>query len=269
MQTKSKKNKPVTPIQKPILIGSYHGKDAWKLALKRFFSVFLCSILYLIIGILVTVDHVALSLTMSILISGLLCYYQFVSGATQGEKDASFSEIMYLRNEEGKTIVAIDRNRCFHPMKGFFATAIGLLPYLIFTTIYACVTQLEIYELGVLPSWTSTYLGQSEISDALNYYSLGLGMQAMDIMRVITRAMVMPFITTANYVSKEAVLWVERFSPLLITIAPIGYAFGYTQGAKIRTKINTGIQQGVAKKKRKQRKERKARQASNTPERLI
>ncbi len=269
MQTKSKKNKPVTPIEKPILMGTYHGKDAWKLAFKRFISVLLISILYLIIGILVTMDQVAFSLIMTLLITGLLFYYQFVSGATQGEKDASFSEIMYQRHQEGKTIVSIDRHHCFHPMKGFFATFMGLLPYLIFTIIFACITEIETYQLGVLPSWTSSYLGQSEISDALNYYNLGVGMQAIDIMRVITRAMVMPFITTANYVSKEAVLFVERISPLLITIAPIGYGFGYTQGVKIRIRINTGIQQGVAKKKRKQRKERKARQASSTPERLI
>ena len=92
---------------------------------------------------------------------------------------------------------------------------------------------------------------------------------AVDVMRVIDRALVMPFINVASYIGDSAALTVERLSPLLLLIAPLGYGFGYRQGLNLRTKINTGIKMGDDKKKRKERKARKQRQRSSSPERLI
>ena len=52
-------------------------------------------------------------------------------------------------------------------------------------------------------------------------------------------------------------------------LAPLGYGLGYTQGRKLRDKINTGIKMGDDRKKRRERKARKQRQRSKSPERLI
>ena len=58
-------------------------------------------------------------------------------------------------------------------------------------------------------------------------------------------------------------------SPLFVLLAPLGYGLGYTQGRKLRDKINTGIKMGDDRKKRRERKARKQRQRSKSPERLI
>ena len=42
--------KPVAQVKKPILKGSWHGKDAWKLALKRMLSMLAVTVIYLIAG---------------------------------------------------------------------------------------------------------------------------------------------------------------------------------------------------------------------------
>ena len=162
-----------------------------------------------------------------------------------------------------------DRARCFHPFKGMFAVLVGVLPFLLFTGVYACLARPVSYSLGVLPSWTEALMRQSEFADALSYYNRSAGLGVMDILRVIDRAMMMPFINVFSSLGNEASLLAERLSPLFVLIAPLGYGLGYAQGKRLRDRINTGIKMGDDKKKRRERKARRQRQRSKSPERLI
>ena len=110
---------------------------------------------------------------------------------------------------------------------------------------------------------------QSEFADALSYYNRSAGLGVMDILRVIDRAMMMPFINVFSSLGNEASLLAERLSPLFVLIAPLGYGLGYAQGKRLRDRINTGIKMGDDKKKRRERKARRQRQRSKSPERLI
>ena len=56
MQTKAKKKPPVEEVKEPILVGSWHGKDAYRLAGKRALSVLATSVIYLIAGMLFSFD---------------------------------------------------------------------------------------------------------------------------------------------------------------------------------------------------------------------
>ena len=76
-------------------------------------------------------------------------------------------------------------------------------------------------------------------------------------------------IAVFSYTGNDAALLAERLSPLFVLLAPLGYGLGYTQGRKLRDKINTGIKMGDDRKKRRERKARKQRQRSKSPERLI
>lgn len=68
---KGKPQKPVTLVKKPILKGSWHGKDAWKLALKRMLSVLAVTVIYLIGGMLLSFDSLWGRLLAGIAIVGL------------------------------------------------------------------------------------------------------------------------------------------------------------------------------------------------------
>lgn len=269
MQTKERKKKPVQEVKKPILIGSWHGKDAFRLALKRLLSVLAVSMIYLIAGVLLGFESLWARVLSCVAIVGLATYYQFFQGINQGQSDASFGEIMYARQEDGRGITKEDRERCFHPFKGMFAALLGAAPYVAFALVFACITRQNVYVLGVLPSWTEGMLAQSEFGEALAYYGTNAGLSAVDIMRVIDRAMIMPFVNVATSLGDYAALMAERLSPLLVLVAPLGYGVGYMQGQKVRNKINTGIQMGDEKKRRRERKARKQRQRSKSPERLI
>ena len=51
---KGNSKKSVAQVKKPILKGSWHGKDAWKLALKRMLSMLAVTVIYLIAGMLLS-----------------------------------------------------------------------------------------------------------------------------------------------------------------------------------------------------------------------
>ncbi|HPF88206.1 MAG TPA: hypothetical protein PK537_09175, partial [Candidatus Limiplasma sp.] len=157
----------------------------------------------------------------------------------------------------------------YHPAKGFYEVMIALIPYLVITLVLAIATKPIVYSLGVLPSWFQTAIETTNRGDALAYYNSESTSLFLPIVRVIARMLTMPFINVAILYDNTVVFWAERLTPVLVSIAPLAYGFGYLQGPKLRTKVNTGIKIGVHNKKRKERKARKVRTNSKTPEQLI
>lgn len=268
-KNKGKNQKPVELIHKPIITGTWNGKDALKLAAKRVVSTLGISVLYLLVGAVVNFDNAPLRILFALMIVFSVGYYQYAGGLTKGESDASYGEILYSRREAGHALSQDEISRSFHRLKGLFAVLLGCAPFVVFPIVFACLTDKVSYQLGALPSWTESMMIQTEFGAPLAYYQAQPGLNAVSVMRIMDRAMVMPFISIATLYGADAVLWVERLSPLLILIAPMGYAIGYAMGQVQRDKINTGIKMGDDKKKRKERKARKQRQRSSAPERLI
>lgn len=269
MQNKAKQTKPVQLVRKPIIPGSWHGRDAWKLAFKRMLSFLGITVLYVIAGALLSFDSLWARVAIAVMIVGSTLYYQVGVGISQGQSDAAFGEILYSRRESGKPVSDSECEHSFHRLKGLFAVAVGCLPFVLFAIVFACLAQKSAYRLGTLPAWTESLLRQTEFGTGLSYYAHQPGASAVDVMRIIDRAMIMPFVNVAISFGADAVLLVERLSPVLILIAPLGYAFGYMQGLNERARINTGIKMGDDKKKRREKKARKQRQRSKAPERLI
>ena len=266
MPTKNKK--PIELVKKPTLEGSYHGKDAYRLAGKRTLSMVFIAIAYLMLGLMGALDSDVLRILISVGVVVVLFFYQYSAGVSQGETDSAYGEIMYARKQEGKTVTPIDHDKCYHPLKGYFATVVGMAPYMLLAIVFAFMAKLPTYSLGVLPAWTESYMLHGEMADSLAYYQHSMHIQTVDVLRILVRCMIMPFINIASCLGSVAVLWVERFSALLLLIAPLGYGVGYRNGLVARMKINTGIKIGVAKKRKKARKEKMARQ-KKSPERLI
>ena len=261
--------KQIQPVVKPYLRGSWHGRDAIRKGAKMILSVLFISILYLILGLLFNFDSLALRIITSCVLVTAAFFYMYSQGATSGEADTAFAEIIYQHEQDGKTVVAVDRERCFHPAKGFFEVMIALIPYLLITLVFAFLTQRITYSLGVLPSWVNSSAQQTHVSEALAYYSVNNASMFMTVLRIAARAITMPFISVFLPLGSDAVVWAERLTPLWVCVAPLAYGFGYLQGPNLRIKVNTGIKIGVRKKKRKARKEHKARTAAKKPEQLI
>ena len=150
---------------------------------------------------------------------------------------------------------------------------VGAAPFVIFAAVFACMTETVYYSLGALPSWMDGLMNQTEVYTSLAYYEAAEPVSALGIMRVIDRAMIMPFVNIATYFGPEAVVLVERLSPLLVLVSPVGYGIGYLGGQHLRDQVNTGIKVGDDRKKKREMKARKKRQrqqrAPKKPEQLV
>ena len=261
--------KQVKPVVKPYLRGIWRSKYAARKGLKMIFSILFISFIYLLLGVLLSFNLLMLRVLTSAIIVAVAAMYMYFQGANSGETDTAFGEIMYQHEQDGRTVVQTDLERCYHPAKGFYIVLIALVPYLLLTLVFAVLAQPITYSLGVLPSWVEGPALQTHVGEALAYYNIQNSSMFMPILRIIARAITMPFINAALLFGTNATLWAERLTPLWVMIAPLAYGLGYLQGPKLRVKINTGIAIGLRKKKRKDRKARKARAANKKPEQLI
>lgn len=266
-KNKGKNQKPTELVHKPIVAGTWNGRHARKLAFKRMLAMLGISVIYLLAGTMLNFDSAALRMAFALAVVLGVAYYQYVTGAAQGASDAAYGEILYSRREAGHETE--DLSRSFHRCKGLYAALLGSAPFVILAIVFACVTEKVTYQLGVLPSWTESLMQQTEFSAPLAYYNVRSGISAVSVLRILDRAMIMPFVSVASLYGADAVLLAERLSPLLILIAPMGYAIGYAAGQLQRDRINTGIRMGDERKRRKERKARRQRQRSSSPERLI
>ncbi|MDD3412284.1 MAG: hypothetical protein PHY12_15890 [Eubacteriales bacterium] len=263
--------KKVKEVRKPILRGSWHGRDAWKMGGKTCLNLLAVTFLYLVLGLMLSFNSLFGRIAMGVILVGLAVLYLYNSGVNLGQADAAFGEILYQRQQDGKPITQKDHDRSFHPAKGWFAALIGVAPYFLIALVFAFCAQRQYYTVGALPSWMSSALRQNEVGDALAYYSANAGLTPMAVLRIVVRAMTLPFMNVGVYLGDEATLLFERLAPLWVLVAPCGFGAGYMQGENIRARINTGIVIGDKQKKRRERKERKRRAEAQarTPERLI
>lgn len=260
MQNKGKQKNPIEIVHKPIIHGSWHGKDANKMAFKRCLSVMATTAIYVFGCVLLGFDAMWGRILTCFTLVGGITYYQYMTGMSQGESDAAYGEIIYGRKENGHHVPQAECERSFHPLKGLYAAVVGAAPFVLFALVYAFMAEPMYYSLGVLPSWTDGLMSQSEFATGVNYYLTGTTLGVEGVMRVVDRAMIMPFVNIATAIDMDTVLLVERLSPLFVLISPLGFALGYSRGHELRDRVNTGIKMGDDKKKKREAKARRKRQ---------
>ena len=259
MSEKNKQKKVITPVSKPFLRGdaldSATGKAALSFLAIWLIAVFMC----LIVCLVALPDNATLRIVINLVIEGLVLMIFYASGASRGTDAVSRSEIMYQRQEAGHEVSGKDRSLCFHTLKGFVNGLIGTLPLLIPAVVLALTAQKIMTSAGTLPSWISNYQNRSEVGDALISYTVQAPMTLTDICRTAVRVLLMPLVSMVGAENKDALLLLERLSPLAMLLPAIAYGLGYTRGPMQRTRVHTEIAQNIRKRKKKERRERKAR----------
>lgn len=66
-------------------------------------SMLAVTVIYLIAGMLLSFESLWGRLLSCIAVAGLVIYYQYYQGMVRGENDAAFAEIMYTRQEGGRS----------------------------------------------------------------------------------------------------------------------------------------------------------------------
>ena len=266
MQDKNKKNakKKRELVYKPYQKGNWHGAGAVKRALRllAFYAAF--AFLNLVAGTALQFDNALLRVIANALLLLVCCAVIYMDGAKLGEDEVARGEIVWTRKETGKEVTKQDLDRCYHPLKGVFIAVLAMIPFWILTVPHALTAKEQTYMLQSLPSWVSGYQGQSELMAPLAYYQQQVPITVLDIVRVIDRLLIFPFVGMANAAGASAVLTVDRLSPLLVCVPAAAFPLGYLTGPRSRAMVHGDIKTSAtryrkrAKKAARQRRERAA-----------
>jgi hypothetical protein len=253
-----KKNR--SKVFKRYLTGSIWSGFAAKRGLKLLGYQLVFVFLFLIIGSALTFENDLLRIVSNLSLVAACGALLYMDGARHGEADVAYAEIAYQHKERGMAISPSEISRCFHPLKGGFTVLAGMLPVLILAGIHASLARLQTFSLGVLPNWVSAYEHRAGIGTALSFYNRHVQISAIDIIRIIIRMLIYPFVNMAGTENTPVLLLTDRLSPLLVLVIPALYAVGYIQGKNIRALVHGSISTNARRRRNKLLKTRKAQQ---------
>lgn len=270
MEAKKKKTAKKQPVvKKPYLTGSAVDGGTARSAVMFLVSLLVMMVAFLMLSAMMLWDNLIIRIAFNgaLLAMCYLLFYQ--SGAGAGAGGVEKGEIMYQRENSGRSVEASDRARCFHPAKGFVNGLLGSLPLVLCAVILAVTAEKQVAGLGALPSWLTTLERRSEIGDALTHFHQSASLGVTGVMRMIVRMALMPVVNMIGAENADGLLMMERLSPLLALLPAMAYGVGYLRGVSVRDQVHTDIAKGKRKQAKKARKQRQARAAAKKgPEQL-
>lgn len=263
MQAKKKQ----TLVYKPYQTGKAFDGNTLKRALRLLAMTLAVSLMYLLIATALSFDMAVLRILLNaLLVAGVLSLY-FFSGTRDGFDDVYAGEIAYQHIEHGDDEPQRNRDRCFNKAKGFVTGAVACaIPFLI-AFLFAVTAKKSEYILQALPSWTSPYLSEEGIGAALAYYGETLPVTVWDILRVVVRIMILPFVNIVGTGNAGRLLILDRLSPLIMLLPMFAYATGYLQGPKQRAMIHGNIAR--SNKRRARTNKKSVVRKHNEPKQLV
>lgn len=259
MEQAKKKKKKTKLVVWPYLKGTPMDSHSWLTALKFFLCTFVLMLAFMFLGAMMMWNNIILRVGTNsvLLLVAYMIYWQ--SGLSAGATAVNHGEMMYDRQSAGREVTPRERSWGYHPAKGFLIALLGSVPVFLCSVILALTAEKVMGGAGALPSWLSTLEHREEIGGALASYHQSGAFGMTDVVRLIVRMAVMPFINIIGVRNKDAVLTLERFSPLLVMIPALCYGVGYTRGVAVRSRVHADIEAGKRKIKRRQQRERRER----------
>ena len=263
-----KKTQKIEKVSKPYLTGDMFDRTTLGSAVKFFFGMIGMTVAFVIFCVMLNFDQDWLNLVVNLAFA--LGFYVFYAqfGMNAGADAVNQGEIMFARQEKGRPVAQWEQSMCYHPLKGLMGALIGSIPFVLCALILALVAERQMTSLGALPAWVSGLEGREEIGPAIAYYHDGGKVTIETITRLLTRMSIMPYVNMVGASDMDAMLTLERVSPVLNLLPALFYGLGYMQGVGVRTSVHTNIALGKKKAKRKQAKERRARTQRKTPNQL-
>ena len=248
-------------VFKPYLKGRAFDGAALKRGLRLAAYFLLFAFLYIIVGSTLQFGSLFLRLLTNLIVVFVCSAILYIDGSRLSDSQVAFGEIAYSRVQKGMTVDEKDKERCYHPLKGVMIALVAAVPLILLTLPYALTAQKQLYTLQALPNWVKGYSNQAEIAAPLSYYSRQVQVSVLDILQMVTRVLVFPFANIATVDDKDALLLVDRLSPLLACAPLAGFPLGYMTGPRSRAMVHGDISTSNKRQLRRKKKALKARQA--------
>lgn len=256
------KKKNPAKIKKPFLKGSPTDENTVKQAFKFFGLLAIVGFMCFIVCSMTSFDSPVLRTGINLLIIVLILIVFYNRGLQNGTDAVARGEILYQHIEKGQDVTSNEKRIPYHPLKGFCTGLLGSSLLILLAMILAFTAQKQLTGAGTLPSWTDSYMRRDEIGPALISYTHTDPVSFADIIRIMIRMMIMPFISMAGTENKSLLLLAEKMSPLILMLPAFAYGIGYLRGPNTREMIHSEIAENRRKRISKEKRARKKR--SNT-----
>ncbi len=262
-----------------------------KNALKLLGYFLFFTILYVVAGSSLSGGSIVIRLIANILVLVVCGGVMYTNGANLGDGEVALGEIVHARLEEGKAVDEKDKKQSFRNVRGLIIFLLAIVPILLITVPAALTAEKQMYALQSLPSWVDSYQGHDEIYAPLDYYRTADRTGLMDILQLLSRLLVYPFICMVGTDNLDMLLlvvypsgvtrlsvWgivaqvvmsgvsimgsrllVDRLAPVLAVLPGIAYVAGYQMGPYLRARVHGDIARNIRKQKKKQKKQIQAR----------
>lgn len=264
MERNKKKKKPQEPLR--YLKGAPLDNQTIPAAVKLCLSMLVLMFAFLLLGMMLMWKNTALRVTVNAFLLFLAYFVYWQAGLNAGATAVNLGEILWQRQETDREIEAGERKRSFHPAKGFLTGLIASIPIFLCAVGLALTAEKIMSSAGTLPSWIESLERREEIGGALASYHVGASLSTTDVLRLLVRMAIMPFVNIVSSENRDGLLILERVSPLLVLLPGLSYGLGYLSGVSVRARIHADIEAGKRRMKNRQKREMQQRRKQRRPE---
>lgn len=261
-------NKKTKPVCKPYLKGKPLSKQVLKRGTRLLAFQIVFILFYLLLGASLSIGGAVLHVITSLVLIAVCGALVWMEGVKAGDEDVCAGQIAYGKQETGRTVTNEEKEKAFHPAKGFVTVLIAVLIPVLICLAYALMCKKDTYHLQNLPSWISSSAGEGDYL-ALRYYTETESIGLVGVLSLVVRTCIYPFLNMVSSTDFNARYVIDRLSPLLVIIPFLPYAFGYLTGPRQRAGIQDSINRNNAKAKRQRRKQEQRKAEREQKNRLI
>ena len=259
MSGNAKNDKTKQSVKKPFVTGNAVDENTVKNSLLFFGGLIVVFFVSFLVCAMTNSTGTVMRLIINPAVIILVITIFFNRGSVHGAEAVARGEILWQKQEKGQSFSESEKKICYHPAKAFIIGIAGTIPFIVVAVILALNTQVQTTTAGTLPGWMQAYMRRDEVAAPLVSYLESAGMGLTDILRMIVRLAVMPFVSLVGADNYQAVYWVEKLSPLILLIPGCAYGIGYLSGPALRSKVHTAISESNKKRIRREKKERRRR----------
>jgi len=241
------------------------NKFEWKVVLGMALRILIFQLVFgflglmLIPAVLEANDILRMILSLALIVLGAL--FSFSQAATVGEQHCAAGERLDKSVKvRGYQPTLQENAQRYGVKKALLGAVLGGAILFVLSAILAITTRPYAYTLQSYPSWLSTYSALPELGEALSYMeSAPAAMAEADVVRVIVRFMLFPFVGVVGDMSNAVSLLFDRLTPVMSLLFPLSFFLGYLQGPSRRAAENAAVEAAKNQPRRRLKKEAKKR----------
>ena len=238
----------------PLLWACGWGREVLPLAGRLLVITLAVIVMGLMFSALQAIKTDVLRVAVSAVVALGMALLYLTEGLNRGGRDAFYSRQVMRLTQAGKPVEAVERARCFHPLKAGAACLLVFALPLALGVYLAVTAKPYTYALQDLPQWlTYSYGNRQDVMAPLATYLQPVGTTAVDWVRVFVRVFVMPFVNFFSDPQRMSAT-IDRVTPLCLLCYPLAFMAGYLCGPKAQARLEARQKRAKKAAVRKQKK---------------